>query len=657
MGRDDVYAFYKNNYVPNNMILSAVGNFDAQKMLESIKDIYGNQAPSPIKRRPLPQWSFGLDTAYLDWPQQGKVYHRFYDGDNNAVQMFFPVDAGEQFFDLLDVTIEKQESRLQLELKQAFPDKIIAFHMQTRPSPLAGYVQANITFTDDIDEAAIKMAVQKISALDFSLSPDAVQAEIARRRTAFLRNIEKPHMFGIYNAHRFAESGIGGVLESYSPKVYLAAARELTGFHLDETPVIIFEHKTKKGNTEAAGGLLTRQYNDVPGRPLIVVQNPASNLLAIHYLVKHKAPLESKYGKDAAKILHDCLEQRLDSEINKKQSAPFGLTFTLNDNPWIPMDDIYLHPDFSYIRVEGLADDVEGAIRYINDQIKNFAPTKEEFKLAVEKIQRSGMMMRGDATKKMFDKTWKDMVYTPSPFAPGKTDMTFAELSAFAQEFFKPANMIVSVVSPAEPDSIHNLFADFQSPAAEEPPVYEETLAQQTESVKKEIPAGGERAYLFWGFIKEIDPDDAPALRALSLVLADTITFDIRERQGMAYRMSAGVSVVRDRALFYINQGARPQNVDHLLGEYPKFFNAKILDAITEDDLQKSINMYLGRMMFRRLSSINHAYYLANSLYFHGDKSYDEQFLSALKKVTMADVKRAAKEYMRAEKIVMVVAR
>ena len=168
---------------------------------------------------------------------------------------------------------------------------------------------------------------------------------------------------------------------------------------------------------------------------------------------------------------------------------------------------------------------------------------------------------------------------------------------------------------------------------------------------------GGNRSYLFWGFIKEIDSTDKLALEALSLVLSDTIVFDIRERQGMAYRMSAGVELIQNKALFFIRMGTRPQNVDKLLPQYPNFFKMKILDAITEKELEKSVNMYLGRMMFRRLSSINQAYYLAHSLYFYSDIDYDKRFLDELKKVKLKDVKRVAKKYMKIKNPVVVVVR
>ena len=119
--------------------------------------------------------------------------------------------------------------------------------------------------------------------------------------------------------------------------------------------------------------------------------------------------------------------------------------------------------------------------------------------------------------------------------------------------------------------------------------------------------------------------------------------------------MSAGIDVKDDKALFYISQGTRPQNVDKLIPQYPKFFSPAAADTLTDEGLKKSVNMYLGRMMFRRLSSINKAYYLANSLYFHDDYNYDKEFLEKLKDVTLDEVKAAAKKYMQAKNIVTVV--
>jgi len=117
----------------------------------------------------------------------------------------------------------------------------------------------------------------------------------------------------------------------------------------------------------------------------------------------------------------------------------------------------------------------------------------------------------------------------------------------------------------------------------------------------------------------------------------------------MAYNMSAGIEMVKDSALFFVSQGTRPQNIDKLLPQYPRFFTMRMLDSLTQDKLDKSVNMYLGRMMFRRLSSINQSFYLGGSFYFFNDHSYDRQVLEDLKKVKVADVTDVANKMYECE--------
>jgi len=121
--------------------------------------------------------------------------------------------------------------------------------------------------------------------------------------------------------------------------------------------------------------------------------------------------------------------------------------------------------------------------------------------------------------------------------------------------------------------------------------------------------------------------------------------------------MKAGIDIIDDKALFYINQGTRSQNVDTLVPQYPGFFQVEKISYVSQEDLQKSINMYLGRMMFRRLSSINQAYYLAHSLYFHRDINYDKNILAKLKTIEISEVQSIARKYLKIENPISVIVR
>ncbi|MCF8242967.1 MAG: insulinase family protein [Melioribacteraceae bacterium] len=663
LSRDDVYSFYKNNYVPNNMILTAIGNFETDEMLKQIKEIYGKAAPGLVKAEKYFNWNTGFQLPQ-HIIQKDIVYNRFYDGKDNALQLFYEIPSNKSpgFYELLNLVFEKNSSEIQQSLKTEFPQTVKSFKVSTRLTPVRNFIEAVILFENDTDlTELVKSTTNKLASLNYMLPDETIESIETKGRTDFLKNIEKPHMFGIYNSQQIVTSGFESILSSYSKGKYNDAVKELAEFKFTEQPVIIIQtpfNKSDEEKTESTKEI--KLYTDeTAGKTLIVSQNELSNLLAIHYLVKHKAYYENKYGNDAAKILHECFGQRLNSDENQKASNQFGFTFTVNDNPFIPMDNIYLHPDFGYIRVEGLADDLEGAINFLNEQLNSFIPTEEEYEKATEKFKSIEMMtMGGDKAKQLFEETYKEIINEPNPYSDPGVDLTYENLVSFAKEYFQPSNMIISVVSPANPGKLNELFNGLNFVQRDvELGVYTTSYKLQDEPVSIEKEGGGERAYIFWGFTNEIDPADAPALKALSLILSDNIIFDIREKQGMAYHMSAGINVIDNKALFYINQGTRPQNVDILVSQYEKFFSASVIENLTGEELEKSVNMYLGRMMFRRLSSINKAYYLGSSFYFENDFNRDNEFLAKLKNVKLPDVKNAAAKYMKINNPVLVIVR
>ena len=338
-----------------------------------------------------------------------------------------------------------------------------------------------------------------------------------------------------------------------------------------------------------------------------------------------------------------------DSKVAAKSIA-YGLTLTVNDNPWIPMDNIYLHPDFGYIRAEGLADDIPGAIAFLNKQMMDFRPSKKEFEKAVASFKRMSMMMGGGHGNKMsFDDVVNSHIYEADKFPPAETELTYEKFMEFGKRYFIPTNMIITVVSAAEPNQVKEYFSDFQSLAGSTP-ISGAAWQKQYKDIPKEETITGERnpkqAQLFYGFIHNIQDSETAALNALSLLSRDEIVFDIREKQGLAYRMSAGIGTKENKALFYIKMGTRPENVEKLIPQFPQFFTTDFVDQINEKNLSRAISMYMGKMMFRRLSSINQAYYLGNSYYFDNDVNADSEYLEKLRNVTVEEVKKVAEKYL-----------
>lgn len=665
MSRDDLNSFYKNNYLPNNMLLTVIGNFQTESMLSIIKEIYGKAEPGQVIREVNSEWATGLQLPKLHKNSDNTVYNRFYNGKDKVLQLFYqlPLEVSPEYLELVGLTLEKNKDAIEASLKSEFSENLKSLKLSVRESPLSNYLEAVISLDKDVDfDALVNSMSAKLDNLNFTLPEETVKSEATKTRTAFQKDIEKPHMFGIYYSYSIVMNGFESVLESFYGTEYYKAAKELVNLKIESHPIVIIQSPlvTKKEEKVEASNKINLFKDEATGKNLIVVQNEVSNLLAIHYLVKHKAVYEAKYGKDASKILHDCFDQRMKSEENQKISSNYGFTFTVNDNPMLPMDDIYLHPDFGYIRAEGLTDDLAGSINYLNSQLKSFVPTENEFKKAAEKYKKyQTMMMGGDKSGALFGSELSALVYEPNPYSQNQVELTYDNLLAFNKEYFNPANMIVSVVSPGSPESVNALFEEFiGTPIKDEPAVYiPNKLMMQTKPTTIDKVGGGNRSSIFWGFTTQIDPKDAPALQALSLILSSEIIFEIREKQGLAYDMNAGITVNKNKALFSISQGTRPENIDKLSSQYPRFFQMTSIDTVTQGVLEKTINMYLGKMMFRRLSSINQAFYLGSSFYLENNFNYDKQFLDALKNVKLTDVKNVAEKYMKVNNPMLLIVR
>jgi len=663
MDRDEVYSFFKNNYVPNNMVLSVIGDFNTTEMLKMINRVYGVYKAVNVSRPDISEWITGLNKGTGENIPSG-TWHRFYSGDEMIVHDLFMIDAEltPSYVKLVELLLKDKSKKIFKILDSKFSENLKNVKMTLRSSPFRNFIEVKTTLKKKMNTEKISSEIKSfMSSLRMIPDEAMISMEILKSKTDYLKNIEKPHMFGIYNAYNLAVHGIESILSLYNGSELRSAAEEVKEMKFSSSSITLIQNPSKEedAGTESESTKTEIFTDPAKGKSLIVTNNGGSDLLAIHYMFKHKAMLESGYGRNIAKVLHQCFGNRLKSQDITKKTSEFGLTYKVNDNPFFPMDDIYLHPDFGYIRVEGIARNVPAVITILNSELKNFTPSEEEFKRAYSEIKRMrSPMMMGNMAKKIFDKIYSSEVLEENKYKPGPADITYDNLVKFSKEYFNSGNIIIAVSSPENTKKIDNSFENFFSEGKQdEPSPWSPGFMLRDKPKKIEKDGMGKRSYLFWGYTKKIDPGDRAALQALSLFLSDRIVFDIREKRGMAYRMSAGIKLREDKALFFINMGTRPENREKLLPDFPGFFNKNSADNLTNKGLERLVSMYLGRMKFRRLSSINRAYYLSHSLYFNGNINSDNEFFKKLKEIKAADVKKAAKKYLGPENPLTIIVR
>jgi predicted Zn-dependent peptidase len=651
MQRDDVYKFYKNNYVPNNMMVSVIGNFNSVDMLKKLNDIYGKYSPSTVSRPNIKGWTTGSEIP--EYKVNPGVYYKFHNGKDFHLQLFYTLPNGsdDEFYSLLDEKYSELATELTDKINGTNNNIVSNLNIGVNQTPIANHLMFDFTTSEKSSNAIIDFMKSEISKIKIKVNENEIAAKVAEEKTSFLRNIEKPHMFGIYNADLIAVHGFKPILEKFSGENYYTAAKEVNDFSLTGDPIIILQipfNSVLSGNKGEE--ITTKDYSSKLGKPDIIVRtNKQSNLLAVHFLLGHKAEYENKFGANAAYIWHEAFGARVRKDAAKPEAAKFGFVFTVNDNPFIPMDDIYLSPDFGYIRAEGLGDDIEGAINFLKNEMLKFTPTEKEFKAAEVKYRRSQMMKHSNRAKSLFNSLLDSLIYNENSSTSSKEKLSYSSLLKFGERYFNPENMVVSVVSKASGDDVNNYFNGFGKSAPKDlitsPPAQKSfRVINKAVTITKNI--NSKRAYLFFGFMKTILPSEKAALKALSLILSDKISFDIRETQGLAYNMGAGIETRGDKAMFYINMGSRSENVNKLEKQFGSKFSLDYLGKITKEDLEKRLNLYLGRMLFRRLSSINQGFYLCKSYYYYHDYTIDENFLRDLRNVSLEEVKKVAEKYL-----------
>jgi predicted Zn-dependent peptidase len=168
--------------------------------------------------------------------------------------------------------------------------------------------------------------------------------------------------------------------------------------------------------------------------------------------------------------------------------------------------------------------------------------------------------------------------------------------------------------------------------------------------------AGKGQSYLYLGAIlNEVAPADRAALDIMNAILSSRVAFELREKKGLAYALGTSLGLHDGWGWLVATIGTRPQNLEAARNGILEQIEAMRTAAPDAKEVEKNINAYVGRMLMRRLSRINAAYYYG--LYEFEGLGYDyyERSLAEWRKVTKEDVERVANKYLPRDQFVTVI--
>lgn len=153
----------------------------------------------------------------------------------------------------------------------------------------------------------------------------------------------------------------------------------------------------------------------------------------------------------------------------------------------------------------------------------------------------------------------------------------------------------------------------------------------------------------------EVSEDDRPALYVLENIFNDRLAFNLREKQGLAYSLGMGFHKYHGAQWYRITMGTRPENIERAVMGIREEIRVIRETTFDREEVQKTINAMLGRRGMRRLDRVSQAYYISMNVLDGKEPEADDQEAERLKKVTVQDVERLARQVFQKENYLIVI--
>jgi predicted Zn-dependent peptidase len=404
------------------------------------------------------------------------------------------------------------------------------------------------------------------------------------------------------------------------------------------------------------------------GLDLIIGYNPDSRVFAINILGKNRAANEPASQEGITDFVNRMLVSGADGmtaeEIQNKLDD-IGAALTTNDNPYIPYDDRYTSRSFSFIKFETIDEYAADGTKLLYRIVAK--PTFPEDEIAQTRKKVMGIlgMSSGSTYQTCRDLFYKTLFYG-HPFSRpvlgsqrSVGSFTRDNLVSYHKHFYAPNNMIMAVVSNIAPDTIMTwIKATFGKMAKDKSSYVEIPVPAKPEGVTEvHEEMDKEQVYIYMGTtIPGLKSPDAPAINMGAAILSSHMGLELREKQGLAYSVGADVDFMPEFGWLVASMGTGYQNADVATGGMISEINAMITNEPTQEELSKVQNSTWGSMLLARASRINQAFYMCRNEFLGVGYNYENDYLTKIRQVTTADIKRVAREYFDAYDIVIATA-
>jgi zinc protease len=667
--RERVIEYWKAYYAPNNMIALVIGDFDTDEMIELYRSVFGVIPPVDLPSPP--------EVGYFP-PEGKKIYRKA--GNTKMTYLYMAIDAPhftdpDYFaFDLIaDYLNSNENSPLTVALVDSSGRPLYqSFSAEMETAEEFSRLIIHVITDNENNAEPIIAGVEEVleNFKDYQPPPEILHGIKVSKKTGEIYMREKLHYYGFIVAPLLVATG-WDFMESYldavdkvNPTMLIRASdRWLKNLAYIAT---VFSPEKEITPEEEETEHTTYKKEILPnGLTVVIKSNPDSRVFALNVIGKNRSASEPTGKTGITDFVNRTIKKgttTYNAEELSQKLASIGAKVTLGDLPWLSHDDFYTTRQYSFMKFETIDEFTDEGLTLFADMIKNPAFDSTE----IENTRRMLMGLIGrqsgstiDACRNLFYSTlFEGEVYAKTINGSPRTvaSITGDDLIDYHKKFYSAGNMIITVGTNYDADTmmamIKQAFADMPKVDFVASPAKPGPRLAGVKGAHQEMEK--EQVYIYIGnMLPGASDSDAVAIKLAAAVLSSRLQQQLREKQGLAYSVSAGATFDRDFGWYICAMGTGADNFetarDGILAEIEKLKN----EGPTSEELEIARNSLWGRTLTRRLSRINQAYYMGVNEYLGLGYDYEKRFVPKMRALTADEVKAAAEKYFDTENYVI----
>jgi zinc protease len=681
--RDDMLRIFRTWYVPNNMIMVAVGDFESPALLRAIEERFGAFATRPLPLRP----------RLTEPPQTAPRVTTFpFQAELARVEIAFPSVEGHDpqapALDLLsDLMGAGYNSVLYTELKRRadLAHDVYAYHY----TPLdRGVFLLSASCDPQYVPEVVRRLMQQVHTHTLSVSEQELAAAKTRIMSHFVHTRETYQ--GI--ADQLGRYTLAYRDPNYGPR-YIAAIEALSlddlrqaaatflrpeqaniailmppGVAVPEPHTVLAWAQEEQTPTFRMPRTASRETGvavlPLPGGSRLVVQTDRKAPLVSIRMVCDGGQRVVPPGKEGlVRLLTTVWDRgtvlRSAAEIERDLDRLGALLNANSDRDTVQLGARFLKDTFAEglglyfdILAEPAFPEAEVA-RERADQLRELDSLKENrFHFALQHFLSA--------------------FYGSHPYnhlALGNRDsvaeLTADDLLAFHQTLLQPERMVFAVVGDITVDEVLEHFQR-SAPAtlftALSTPAYPTAMLPDWQQMyERVVELEGQQTHIVWGFPTVTVRDrDRYALRVLDTILGGMggrLFTELRDKKSLAYSVTTLDAYPIDRGFLALYIGCSPEKEAEAVSEFERVLHEVKSQGVTAEEVERA-KTYLEGALDIGLQSTSQrtAVYAMGELQL-GKWNAFEQYIQAVRQISAAEVQRVAQTYLDPERSVRVIQR